>query len=238
MRERIIPILEKYGIDLVLCGHSHVYERSYFINKHYGNSGTFNHSTMLIDSTSGNPDSNRTYIKYSYGPNKNKGTVYAVVGNSGKSESDNGRMHPAMYKKFAASGGVGSMILEVVGNVLTASYYKDNGELYDRFRILKQDSTSVISGIRNNSPVNELKVYPNPFTNQLVVEFNAKEIKQTAISIQNVEGKLMVETIWNGKSNIGKNKIEINSLGKLAAAQYIISIRQNEDVVSEKLVKL
>lgn len=51
---KIVPILEKYGVDLVLCGHSHVYERSYLINKHYGNSASFNRNTMLIDSSSGN----------------------------------------------------------------------------------------------------------------------------------------------------------------------------------------
>lgn len=35
MRDKVIPVLERYGVDLILCGHSHVYERSYLINKHY-----------------------------------------------------------------------------------------------------------------------------------------------------------------------------------------------------------
>jgi hypothetical protein len=236
MRERIVPILEKYGIDLVLCGHSHVYERSYLINKHYGISGTFNPSN-LIDSTSGNPDSNRTYIKYTYGANKNKGTVYAVVGNSGKSEPDNGKMYPAMYTKFAASRGVGSMILEVQGNVLTASYYKDNGDLFDKFRILKKDSSSIVTAVRNTS-IDELKIYPNPFNNRLMIEFNAKESKPTAIAIQNVSGQLVVQTIWNGRSNAGKNSVEITTLGKLPAGDYIISVKQDDNLISEKLVKL
>ena len=237
MRERVLPILEKYGIDLVLCGHSHVYERSFLINKHYGLSNTFNRNTMLVDSSSGNPDSNRTYLKYTYGANKDKGTVYTVVGNSGKSEAENGKMYPAMYKKYAADKGVGSMILEVKGSVLTATYYKETGEVFDKFRIIKQDTTSIILGVKNNSAVNELKVYPNPFTNSLMVEFDAKEIKPTSINIQNVVGQLIVETIWNGRSNIGKNKIELNNLQNLPSGEYIISIKQNEDVVSEKLVK-
>ena len=130
------------------AGISHVYERSYLIHNHYGNSSTFNRNTMLVDSSSGNPDSNRTYIKYTYGANKDKDIVYAVVGNSGKSEAENGKMHPVMYKKYAADGGVGSMILEVNGSQLTASYYKANGELFDKFRILKEDSTSIISGVK------------------------------------------------------------------------------------------
>jgi hypothetical protein len=193
---------------------------------------------MLIDSTSGNPDNNRTYIKYTYGANKDKGTVYSIVGNSGKSEAENGEMHPVMYKKYAADKGVGSMILEVKGSVLTATYYKENGEIFDKFRIVKQDSVAIISGVKNNTSVNDLKIYPNPFTNSLMVEFDGKEIKPTSISIQNIVGQLIVQTIWNGKSTVGKNKIELNNLQDLPAGEYIISIKQNEDIVSEKLVKL
>lgn len=238
MRQRVLPILENNGVDLVLCGHSHVYERSYLINKHYGNSASFDKNTMMIDSASGNPDDNRSYIKYTYGANKNKGTVYAVVGNSGKSEAENGKMHPVMYKKYAADRGVGSMILEVKDSVLTATYYKETGEIFDKFRIIKKDTASIISGIKNNSSVNELKIYPNPFSNSIMVEFNSKEIKPTSITVQNVTGQLLVETIWNGRSVIGKNKVEINSLLDLPSGEYIISIKQNDDIVSEKLVKL
>lgn len=238
MRQRVLPILENNGVDLVLCGHSHVYERSYLINKHYGNSASFDKNTMMVDSASGNPDDNRSYIKYTYGANKNKGTVYAVVGNSGKSEAENGKMHPVMYKKYAADRGVGSMILEVKDSVLTATYYKETGEIFDKFRIIKKDTASIISGIKNNSSVNELKIYPNPFSNSIMVEFNSKEIKPTSITVQNVTGQLLVETIWNGRSVIGKNKVEINTLQDLPSGEYIISIKQNDDIVSEKLVKL
>lgn len=107
--------------------------------------------------------------------NKDKGTVYAVVGNSGKHEPDNrGKMYPAMYKKYSADKGVGSMILDVRGNTLTASYFKDNGELFDKFRIVKVDS-AILSGIRNNSTIIDLKIYPNPFSNNVMVEFFARE---------------------------------------------------------------
>jgi 3',5'-cyclic AMP phosphodiesterase CpdA len=36
MRENAVRVLESYGVDLVMCGHSHIYERSYLINGHYG----------------------------------------------------------------------------------------------------------------------------------------------------------------------------------------------------------
>ena len=41
MRQNFLPILEAGGVDLVLAGHSHSYERSYLIDGHYGTSATF-----------------------------------------------------------------------------------------------------------------------------------------------------------------------------------------------------
>ena len=52
MRTNAVPILESYGVDLVLCGHSHSYERSYLINGHYGISTTFN-ASMKVDGGNG-----------------------------------------------------------------------------------------------------------------------------------------------------------------------------------------
>ena len=238
MRQRIVPILEKYGVDLVLCGHSHVYERSYLINKHTGFSSTFNRATMLVDSSSGNPDSNKTYIKYTYGANKDKGTVYAVVGNSGKHEPENGKMHAVMYKKYAADKGVGSMILEVKGNTLLCSYYKENGELFDRFSIVKRDSNSVILGTKSNSNVTDLKVFPNPFANSINIEFEAKNNQPTTIQLQNIIGQLQIETVWRGNSIVGNNKIEIKNLNQLPNGEYIISVTQQDEIVSEKILKI
>ncbi len=161
-----------------------------------------------------------------------------MVGNSGKHESDNGKMYPAMYKKYAADKGVGSMILDIKGNTLTASYFKENGELFDKFRIVKIDTSSVISGIRNNTAVQDVKIYPNPFSNTISIEFVAKESKPTSISVQNIAGVLVTETVWTGKSFTGNNKIELNNLQQLPAGEYIISIKQNNEMVSEKVIKL
>ena len=55
MRENALPILESAGVDLILGGHSHAYERSFFINGHYGFSSSFTNS-MIIDSGDGKLD--------------------------------------------------------------------------------------------------------------------------------------------------------------------------------------
>ena len=62
MCENAVPILESFGVDLVLCGHSHVYERSFLLRGHYGDSSTFK-SSMMLDPGSGREDETGAYVK-------------------------------------------------------------------------------------------------------------------------------------------------------------------------------
>src|SRR5207249_3047059 len=84
MRENALPILESYGVDLVLSGHSHVYERSFLINGHYGTTDTFNPATMRLNAGNGRINGNGPYTKPATGPLPNQGAVYVVAGSSGQ----------------------------------------------------------------------------------------------------------------------------------------------------------
>src|SRR4029453_2797895 len=99
MRQNIVPILESYGVDLVLSGHSHSYERTFLLNGHYGLSSTFNpaiHTVGTTGSGSGQTQNATAYYKAPLGMEDGKGAVYVVTGSAGKKES--GAMdHPAMY---------------------------------------------------------------------------------------------------------------------------------------------
>ncbi|MCH8319283.1 MAG: metallophosphoesterase family protein, partial [Bacteroidetes bacterium] len=97
MRDYLAPILENYGVDLIICGHSHNYERSYLIHGFYGSDSPYLADSIKVDTLSGNIP---PYIKYSTGPNPNLGTVYTVVGSSAKTGnfgSDGQLDHPLMY---------------------------------------------------------------------------------------------------------------------------------------------
>jgi len=132
MRERALPILESYGVDLVLSGHSHSYERSYLIDSHYGSSGTFDVSSMLVDGGSGRPDDTGAYNKPVVG-NPNQGTVYAVAGSSGQTGS--GALdHPVMYISLQT---LGSMVLDVGDDQLDAVFIDSGGIRRDYFSIQK-----------------------------------------------------------------------------------------------------
>src|SRR5436190_6553445 len=84
MRERVLPVLENYGLDLMLCGHSHSYERSFLVDGFYGASKTLNKKTNFKSMKDGRPDGTGIYVKPSRGPAPHEGAVYVVAGSSGQ----------------------------------------------------------------------------------------------------------------------------------------------------------
>jgi chitodextrinase len=133
MRERALPILESYGVDLVLTGHSHSYERSTLIDGHYGLSNTFDPASMEIDGGSGREDETGAYNKPVAG-NAHQGTVYAVAGSSGKTSA--GPLdHPIMFISLQT---LGSMMLDINDGRLDAVFIDSAGTRRDYFTIEKE----------------------------------------------------------------------------------------------------
>lgn len=130
MRENFLPILESYGVDLVLGGHSHSYERSMLIDGHYGASSTFGPQHTL-DSGTGDPAGDGSYTK---APAANQGAVYAVPGSSGKLSAAP-LDHPVMIVNLLE---LGSMVIDVNGNELEAVFLDATGGVQDRFRIVHE----------------------------------------------------------------------------------------------------
>jgi len=130
MRQNALPILEAHGVDLVLCGHSHAYERSMLIDGHYGTSDTLSPG-MIKDSGDGKPKGDGPYTKTT---GAHAGAVYTVCGVSGQVSS--GTLdHPVMVTSLAT---LGSMVIDIVDNRLTARFLASNGLIRDSFVILKQ----------------------------------------------------------------------------------------------------
>jgi len=136
MRENFLPMLEANGVDLVLGGHSHAYERSYLLNGHYGLSDSFHLHDNTIGGTGsgdGKINGDGAYSKTSIGDDANLGTVYVVTGSAGK-KSGGSLDHEAMYYSVSQ---LGSSILEVDGNNLTLKFLRDTGTIDDIFTIHK-----------------------------------------------------------------------------------------------------
>jgi 3',5'-cyclic AMP phosphodiesterase CpdA len=132
MRANIVPILESFGVDLVLCGHSHNYERSYLMDGHYGFSDSLTPS-MIKDAGSGRPGETGPYIKPDTGPGANQGTVYVVAGSSGWATFATGR-HPIMHTALLE---MGSLVIDIDGQRLDAKFLRETGAIDDYFSIIK-----------------------------------------------------------------------------------------------------
>src|SRR5439155_3251440 len=136
MRQYALPILESYGVDLVLSGHSHSYERSYLLDGHYGVSSTLT-SAMILDAGDGRVDGNGAYQKPAV-LTPHKGAVYTVAGSSG--QTGGGSLnHPAMYISLNV---LGSLVLDVNGSRLDAKFLNSSGSTQDHFTIKKDLGTS------------------------------------------------------------------------------------------------
>ncbi|MDB6173270.1 MAG: metallophosphoesterase [Chthoniobacteraceae bacterium] len=140
VRANVLPILEAAGVDLILAGHSHCYERSFLIDGHYGPSTSFT-DAMKVDGGDGREDGSGVYDK----PTNlaaNQGAVYVVAGNgghvtfwsNGTAETLNPVPHPAMYLSLLH---VGSLAIDIDGNRLEAKMIGATGTVEDHFTITK-----------------------------------------------------------------------------------------------------
>ena len=155
MRENILPILEAHGVDLVLSGHSHSYERSKFVQGHYGYSNTYSDSLFALDIGSGNPALGAPAYTKAHPAVARGGTVYAVVGVSARFQPMDA-FHPVMYRSLDSAG---SMVIDVDNLALTARFINENGVVKDGFTIQKLNTGSdrdgdSIANTSDNCPVN------------------------------------------------------------------------------------
>jgi len=135
MRERFLPVLEGYGVDLVLAGHSHNYERSVLIDGHYGTSDTFG-PQHTVDGGDGDPAGDGAYLKPVARMAPHAGAVYSVVGSSSKNGGGLSQ-HPVMTVFVNYEG---SLVVDVNGGQLDGYWLDRDGVQGDHFRIVKSVS--------------------------------------------------------------------------------------------------
>jgi len=126
MREQIMPIMENGGVDLVLSGHSHIYERSMLIDGAYATPTTS--AGVVLD------DGDGPYRK-SGGVTPHGGTVAVVTGHGGALGRNAMGISPIMRSIVLDHG---STILDFEGDTLTGVMLDLRGQERDRFSIVKK----------------------------------------------------------------------------------------------------
>lgn len=132
MREYIMPILEDGGVDLVLSGHSHIYERSMLIDRAYQTPTTA--EGVVLDDGDGDPSGDGPYRK-SGKVTPHNGTVAIVTGHGGALGRNSKGVIPLMHSIVLDHG---STMIDIEGDTLTGVMLDLRANERDRFQILKK----------------------------------------------------------------------------------------------------
>lgn len=137
MRQVFLPVLEQGGVDLVLTGHSHVYERSWLMDGHYGKSDTFDAAKHIKQKVSGRADGDGVYRK-PRARTPNFGHINNVTGSAGHAGSKSkppALNHPAFYLSLNEAG---STVIDIDGLKMDVTFLNDEGAKRDWFTIVKE----------------------------------------------------------------------------------------------------
>ncbi|MCG8605121.1 phytase [bacterium] len=197
MRERALPILEAWGVDLVLTGHSHSYERSFLLDRHYGMSATLADS-MIIDDGNGQIEVDGAYSKTTVGPAPNEGAVYVVAGSSGK--LGNGSLdHPVMVTSLRV---LGSLVLDIDDKELMATFIDDSVSVRDYFSIFKGGG-NFTSFLEKQNGDNQIGLVDSTLAKALVV-------KVTNSDNQPVSGIAVTFRVISGQGNLSSTEPQLS----------------------------
>lgn len=212
MRENALPVLEAGGVDLVLTGHSHSYERSFLLDEHYDSSATL-HDTMKVNTGDGRLSGDGAYLKPTLGPAAHEGAVYAVAGSSSKI-SGGALNHPVMITSLNV---LGSMVLDIAWDQMDAVFIDDKGNVRDEFTIIKGITSSGV-----DPPVPTLTprldpVAPNPFSTMAQIRYSIPASGHVKLSIYDVKGRRIAQLV-NTVQDAGTHTLGWNAINSKGVA--------------------
>lgn len=186
IRQNFIRILERYGVDMVICGHSHDYERSYLLKGHYGNEASFNKAAHTTDSSSAKYDGSNNSCPYNYPSGKiNHGTVYVVSGSAGADGGvQSGYPHNAL--PFSIDDG-GMFFLDIKDNRLDAKFLRRNSTIADQFTIIKDTKVKDTITVFPGTPVALKASWPGAYawnTGATTAAISVAPMKDTVITVK------------------------------------------------------
>lgn len=165
VREKFVRILERNGVDLILCGHSHGYERSYLLKGFYNTyaspllDANFNATshTATGNTQNGKYDGTANACAYSFNSGLyNHGSIYIVSGSAGQvGGTTAGYPQNCMYYSNATNGGC--LYFEVDSNRLDVKFVSyttaPTPVIRDQFTIFKDVRKKQTLNVVTNDPL-------------------------------------------------------------------------------------
>lgn len=227
MRQNFMPMMEANGVDLILNGHSHSYERSYFLNGHYGFANTFNpdeisnggHTVGTTGIGDGKADSDGAYQKTSLAT---EGAVYITTGSAGKI-SGGDLNHQAMSVSLNQ---LGSCVMEVEddgkgGQNLTVKFIRETDGIEDYFTINKTAMDLKVDGMKKAPKSGRLSYDAD----KDLVQFNLEgKERLKKVKFYNNIGKL-----------VKKSRKKTINVDKLPKGLYVIEVITNKKTYTDSI---
>lgn len=132
MRTYVMPLLEEAGLDMILSGHFHVYERSMLVDGAYAT--PMRAENNVLNDGDGDPNGDGPYRK-SAGLNPHEGTVSITAGIGGAAQAGNPGYLPLLKRRQQEAGFV---LIDIDGDTLTGRKFNYKCELQDTFQIIKR----------------------------------------------------------------------------------------------------
>jgi len=162
MRTTFGPVFDAHGVDVVYSGHSHSYERSWYLHGHFGPSASFDATQHAELDAAGNPalgQGETPYAQLSRASGADDRVVYTVAGSAGKTDTakpckpgqrmmcsdDSWLAHPA-HRTFGGDApghrphGLalkGSVVLDAGKTTLRSRFVDEHGQVLDEFTITR-----------------------------------------------------------------------------------------------------
>jgi hypothetical protein len=215
-RQQFIPLLDQAGVDLVLGGHSHNYERSFLVKglRNSNSAGSYRQATHQVQGGRG------PYTKPKTNP-RSAGCVYVVAGSGGKLDIGDGALaHPVnVVGMDTASGG---LVVDISGDTLTARFLTESGFIFDEFQIIKTDAVTAVEPLGGKLA---FTAYPNPTEGQLTLGFTLQETSPVRISLMDMTGREIAVLVNEKAVAPGAQTLFLpDALSNLSAGAYQVRI--------------
>ena len=182
--------------------------------------------------------------------------VYKLQSNNAESH-ENSELFEAIEK--AAEEGDYKKIMELVSDkeavwhsdetpgvrkVVVSYEIKEDSDIHDAIMFFKKKSkvelandapTSIDQSFKDNSSIEQLKLFPNPANDHFNMNFISKEPKDYQLTITDSKGSKIFEKQLN---NFEGNFNEDFDLSKYESGLYFFNLRTGEELISKKIVVL
>jgi predicted MPP superfamily phosphohydrolase len=248
MKANWLPLLEAAGVDLILSGHNHVYERSYLLDNLTGNSTSIT-AANKIDTALGRIGVDHAYQKELGRPHQ--GEIFIECQGGGTANDPKYLPVPFSFTPvvFKQSNDEGSLVIDVNGSSrMDVKFLCDQPDLFtashvwDSLTIVKVPKVTSVSGERIVIPDDfSIANYPNPFNPSTKISYHLPQSGPVKIVIYDVLGRIVTSMLdaakekgyhtidWNAKDDHGHD---------VPSGIYIAQIQSGRFTTNTKMILL